>query len=86
MTLDIRNPKAAALAQRIAEMDDTSPTDAVIDALEEAVVERLRRQSRRNTARRILARHNSRAVPSDRLGYPLVAEDGTRRPSIAAEG
>jgi antitoxin VapB len=57
MTLSIRNPDADRLARRLAELDNTSVTKAVITALEEAVKARLTVETPRETARRILAKH-----------------------------
>ncbi len=57
MTLSIRNPEADALAKRLAKLDDTTVTDAVIAALREAIAARARRESASETARKIIARH-----------------------------
>ena len=57
MTLSIRNPQADALAKRLAKLDDTTVTEAVIGALKEAIAARTRRESASETARRIIARH-----------------------------
>ncbi len=43
MTLSIRNPEADALAKRLAKLDDTTITEAVIVALREAIAARTRR-------------------------------------------
>jgi antitoxin VapB len=69
MRLSIRNPEADALAKRLAKLDDTTVTAAVIAALKEAIAARLRRETPTETARRILAEHglwfpnNRRPVP-----------------------
>lgn len=71
MTISIRNPEADALAKRLAKLDDTTVTDAVIAALREAIAARLRRESPTETARRLLARRglsfpvNRQPVPED---------------------
>ena len=46
MRLSIRNPEADALAKRLAKLDDTTVTAAVIAALKEAIAARLRRRPR----------------------------------------
>ena len=46
MRLSIRNPEADALAKRLAKLDDTTITDAVIAAMKEAIAARLRRKAR----------------------------------------
>ena len=71
MTLSIRHPQADALARRLAEMDGTSITDAVVAALKEAVGARTQRETPTETAQRILAkrglafRPNRKPVPED---------------------
>jgi antitoxin VapB len=57
MTLSIRNPEADALARRLAEIDGSSITDAVVVALRETINARIRRETPTQTAQRILARH-----------------------------
>jgi len=57
MTLSIRNPQADSLARRLAEIDKTSITEAVITALEETLTKRLAKESPGETANRILAKH-----------------------------
>ena len=44
MTLSIRNPEADALARRLAQLDETSITDAVVGALKEAIQKRIQRR------------------------------------------
>jgi antitoxin VapB len=56
MTLSIRNSEADALARRLAQIDQTSITDAVVVALKEAIDARIRRETPSETARRILAK------------------------------
>ena len=57
MTLSIRNPEADALAKRLAKLENTTVTAAVIGALKEAIAARTRRESAREAARRIIAKH-----------------------------
>lgn len=57
MTLSIRNPQATALARRLAEIDHTSVTDAVVGALKEAISARVRKEAPSETAQRILMKH-----------------------------
>lgn len=56
MTLNIRNPEADALARRLAQIDQTSITEAVVVALKEALQSRIRQESPSETAKRLLAR------------------------------
>jgi hypothetical protein len=56
MTLSIRNAEADALARRLAQLDKTSITDAVVVALKEAVQRRVRQERPSETASRLLAR------------------------------
>jgi antitoxin VapB len=56
MTLSIRHPQADALARRLAEIDGTSITDAVVAALKEAVAARVQKETPTETAQRILAK------------------------------
>ncbi len=71
MTLGIRSPEADALARRLAKLDQTSITDAVVAALREAVDARLKKETPSETARRILARRglsfrkNRKPIPDD---------------------
>jgi antitoxin VapB len=57
MTLSIRNPQADTLARRLAEIDGTSITEAVVLALKEAIDARIRKETPSETAQRILAKH-----------------------------
>jgi antitoxin VapB len=72
MALSIRNPEANALAKRLAKLDDTTITEAVIGALKEAIAARTRRESASETARRLLARHGL-SLPANRRPVPLEA-------------
>ncbi|HTT85366.1 MAG TPA: type II toxin-antitoxin system VapB family antitoxin [Rhizomicrobium sp.] len=71
MTLSIRHPQADALARRLAEIDGTSITDAVVAALTDAVRARTQKETPTETAQRILAkrglafRPNRKPVPED---------------------
>ena len=71
MTISIRNPQADILARRLAEIDQTSITDAVVAALKEAIDSRMRRETPSETARRLLAQHKlafrpgRKPVPAD---------------------
>ncbi len=83
MTLSIRNPEADALARRLADIDRTSITEAVLIALKEAVSARIHKETPSETAQRILAkrglafRPNRKPVPEDvwhELDHDLVDE------------
>jgi antitoxin VapB len=71
MTISIRNPEADALARRLAEIDQTSITDAVMVALKEAIDARIRKETPSQTAQRILTkrglafRPGRKPVPQD---------------------
>jgi antitoxin VapB len=69
MTLSIRNPQADALAKRLAKLEDTTITEAVIVALREAIMARTRRESPTETARRLLARRGL-SFPANRQPVP----------------
>ena len=56
MTLSIRNSEADALARRLAEIEGPTITDAVVIALKEAIMARVRGETPSETARRILAK------------------------------
>lgn len=72
MTLGIRNPEADALARRLAEIDHTSITDAVVVALKEALNARLRRETPSQTAQHILEKRGL-AFRRDRKPAPPEA-------------
>ncbi|MGD0635840.1 MAG: type II toxin-antitoxin system VapB family antitoxin [Beijerinckiaceae bacterium] len=72
MTLSIRNRDADRLARRLAEIDNTSVTKAVVTTLDEAIKTRLAKEAPRETARRILKKHG-RAFPKDRKPVPPEA-------------
>ncbi|WP_105383167.1 type II toxin-antitoxin system VapB family antitoxin [Neorhizobium alkalisoli] len=71
MTLNIRNEEADVLARELARIDGTTITDAVISALKETLSQRIRQETPRETARRILAKRglsfkpDRRPLPSD---------------------
>lgn len=72
MTLSIRNQDADRLARRLAEIDKTSVTKAVVTALEETIKARLATETPRDTARRILEKHGL-SFPKNRKPVPLKA-------------
>ena len=72
MTLSIRNPEADALARRLARLEDTTVTEAVVVALREAIATRVHRESPSDTAKKILARHGL-SLPKDRRPVPPEA-------------
>lgn len=56
MTLSIRSPEADGLARRLAEIERTSITEAVVVALREAIRTRIEKETASETAQRILAK------------------------------
>jgi antitoxin VapB len=66
MTLSIRNPEADGLARRLAELDGTSITEAVVTALKEALRNRAFEETPVASARRILAKHGLKPAPGHR--------------------
>ncbi|WP_142519750.1 type II toxin-antitoxin system VapB family antitoxin [Pseudorhizobium endolithicum] len=64
MTLKIRNEEADTLARELAELDGTTVTDAVVAALREAIASRLKQETPRETAQRILARRGLSFKPN----------------------
>jgi antitoxin VapB len=84
VTLSIRNPEADLLAKRLAKLDDTSITEAVIVALREALAARMKKETPQETARKILARRGlafvegRRPVPPEayhELDHDLLGKD-----------
>jgi len=69
MTLSIRNPEADALARRLAQIDRSSITDAVVIALREAIQARIRKERPSETAQRLLAKRGL-AFAADRRPVP----------------
>lgn len=85
MTLSIRNPEANALAERLAEFDHTSKTDAVIGALRAALKARLKAETPTQTAVRILAERGitlteTMRQPVDARAYHDLDHDLTGEP------
>jgi antitoxin VapB len=72
MTLSIRNPEADFLAKRLAKLNDTTVTEAVILALKEAIAARVAREDPSDTAERILRRHRL-SFPKNRRPIPPEA-------------
>jgi len=72
MTLSIRNPEADALAKRLAKLEDTTVTEAVIVALREAIATRVKRETPSETARKILERRGL-SFSKDRRPVPRHA-------------
>lgn len=72
MALSIRNKDADRLARRLAEIDNTSVTKAVVTALEETIKARLATETPRETARRILEKHGL-TFPKNRKSVPPEA-------------
>lgn len=56
MTLTVRNPEADALARRLAQLDQTTITEAIIVALKEAIQKRVQQDRPSDTAQRLLAK------------------------------
>ncbi len=66
MTLNIRNEEADVLARELARIDGTTITDAVISALKETIDKRIRQETPRETARRILTKRGLSFKPDRR--------------------
>ena len=66
MPLHIRNPEADKHARRLARIDGTTITDAVIAALRETIRERLKRETPSETAKRLLDEHGLSLKPGRR--------------------
>jgi antitoxin VapB len=56
MTLSVRNPEADALARRLAQLDQTTITEAIVVALKEAIQKRVQQERPSETAQRLLAK------------------------------
>jgi len=69
MALSIRSPEADALARRLAQLDQSNITEAVVVALKEAIQRRVREERPSETARRLLARRGLAFRP-DRKPVP----------------
>ena len=72
MVLNIRNTEADDLARKLAKIDGTSITDAVIIALKETIDTRRRREAPSETARRILTMRGL-SFPANRKPVPPEA-------------
>ncbi|WP_163267567.1 type II toxin-antitoxin system VapB family antitoxin [Chelativorans alearense] len=75
MTLNIRNEEADELARRLARIDRTSITNAVVSALRETLDSRMRKETPRETARRILARRGLSFQPNRKPVPPEAFHD-----------
>ena len=84
MTLSIRNPEADALARRLAQIDQTTITEAIMIALKEAIQKRVQNERPSETARRLLAKrglafkNGRRSVPDSawhELDHDLMGDD-----------
>ncbi|MBA8904178.1 type II toxin-antitoxin system VapB family antitoxin [Phyllobacterium sp. P30BS-XVII] len=72
MVLNIRNQQADSLARKLADIDGSSITEAVIIALKETIQARRRKEAPSDTARRILEKRGL-AFQSDRKPVPAEA-------------
>ena len=70
MVLNIRNPEADALARKLAAIEGTEITQAVITALREAVQKRTKKEGPIESAQRILKEFNIELKPSARKKLP----------------
>lgn len=75
MTLNIRNEEADTLARELARIDGTSITEAVISALKETIDNRIRQETPRETAQRILARRGLVFKPDRKPAEPGAYHD-----------
>lgn len=75
MTINIRNPEASRLARELARIDDTSITDAVIVALRETIRNRVKQETPRETAKRLLAKHGLSVQPGHKPALQDVYHD-----------
>ena len=75
MALSIRNPEADALAKRLAKLDDTTISEAVIIAPRGAIAARTRREPAQETARKILARRGPAFREGRRPAPPKAYHD-----------
>jgi antitoxin VapB len=71
MVLNIRNEEADKLARQLAGIDKTGLTEAVITALRETIRSRMKTETPRETAARILAKHGLEFKPGRQ---PVPAE------------
>lgn len=75
MVLNIRNEEADALARRLAEIDRSSLTDAVVTALREALAARRRRESAVEAAQRLLKKRGVKLTEGARRPVPQEVWD-----------
>lgn len=85
MVLNIRNREADDLARRLAEIDRSSITDAVVTALRETLSARRKRMSSEDIARLVLEKHGVELTdamrrPVDAEVWDDLHEDPTERP------
>lgn len=84
MVLNIRNREAGDLARRLAEIDRSSITDAVVTALRETLSARRKRLSSAEIAEAVLRRHGIELTeamrrPVDAQVWDDLHEDPTER-------
>jgi antitoxin VapB len=72
VVLNIRNPEAENLARKLADIDRTTITDALIVALKESIQTRRRGEVPSETARHILQKRGL-SFPADRNPVPAQA-------------
>jgi antitoxin VapB len=75
MTLNIRNEEADLLARELARIDGSTITEAVIAALKETIDKRVRQETPRQTARRILAKRGLAFKPGRKPVPPSAYHD-----------
>lgn len=75
MVLNIRNPRADALARELAELEGTSITEAVVTALDKAVREKRDRKSALEVAAEVRARHGIKLTDEMRKPTPQEVWD-----------
>jgi len=75
MVLNIRNPRADALASELAELQGTSITEAVVIALDEAVRARRTRESSAELVDRLLKKHGITLTEEMRKPVPQEVWD-----------
>lgn len=84
MVLNIRNREADELARRLAEIDRSSITEAVVTALKETLSTRRKRRTSAEIAREVLDRHGIALTeamrrPVDPAVWDELHEDPTER-------
>lgn len=73
MVLNIRNPRADALARELAELQGVSITEAVVSALDAAVTERRKRKTTREFVDEIHQKYGIEVT--DEMRKPLSREE-----------